>query len=33
MVGGTKKGASHSKDADQGTREDQGHSIDDSLDE
>ncbi len=33
MVGGAKKGASHSKDADRGTKEDQGHSIDDDLDE
>lgn len=33
MVGDGKKGASHSKDADRGTKEDQGHSIDDDLDE
>jgi uncharacterized protein (UPF0332 family) len=33
MVSDAKKGASHSKDADRGTKEDQGHSIDDDLDE
>ena len=32
-VSEAKKGASHSKDADRGTKEDQGHSIDDDLDE
>jgi uncharacterized protein (UPF0332 family) len=33
MVSDAKKGASHSKDADRGIKEDQGHSIDDDLDE
>jgi hypothetical protein len=30
---GAAKGVAHSKDADRGTEEDQGHSIDDDLDE
>ena len=33
MVGDAKKGSSHSKDAEGGIKEDQGHSIDDDLDE
>jgi uncharacterized protein (UPF0332 family) len=33
MVSDAKKGASHSKDADRGTKEGQGHSIDGDLDE
>ena len=33
MVSDAKVGAPHSKDADRGTKEDQGHSIDDDLDE
>ena len=33
MVSDAKKEASHSKDADRGTKEDQGHSIDGDLDE
>jgi hypothetical protein len=33
MVSDAKKVASHSKDADRGTKEDQGHSIDGDLDE
>lgn len=33
MVSDAKKGASHSKDADRGIKEDQGHSIDDDLNE
>jgi uncharacterized protein (UPF0332 family) len=32
-VSDAKKGAGHSKDADRGAEEDQGHSIDDDLDE
>jgi hypothetical protein len=30
---GAAKGVAHSKDADRGAEEDQGHSIDDDLDE
>jgi hypothetical protein len=33
MVGDANQGASHSKDADRGIKEDQGHSMDDDLDE
>ena len=33
VVSEEKKGAAHSKDADRGAKKDQGHSIDDNLDE
>jgi hypothetical protein len=33
MVSEAKKGAAHSKDADRGAKKDQGHSIDDDLDD